>query len=74
MAAVHRVIIGFAAFDTGRKVIYDYSGLNDEPHALAATNINPYLVDAPNLLISRREKPICLVPEMKIGNKPIDGG
>lgn len=37
-------------------------------------NINPYLVDAPNVTLSNRNKPICNVPEIGIGNKPIDDG
>jgi hypothetical protein len=45
-----------------------------EPHEVAVANINPYLVDAPDVLISRRSDPICPVPEIGIGNKPIDGG
>ena len=31
-------------------------------------------MDAPNVLLTNREKPICNVPEVRIGNKPIDGG
>jgi hypothetical protein len=37
-------------------------------------NINPYLVDAKDALLEKRRKPLCLVPEIGIGNKPIDGG
>jgi hypothetical protein len=37
-------------------------------------NINPYLVGARDVLIPSRSKPICNVPEIGIGNKPIDGG
>ncbi|MDR0565259.1 MAG: hypothetical protein LBG78_10055, partial [Azoarcus sp.] len=39
-----------------------------------AQNINPYLIDAPNIVIESRQKPICDVPEMVYGNKPADGG
>jgi len=39
-----------------------------------AKNINPYLIDAPNLLIEKRTKPLCDVPEINFGNQPIDGG
>ncbi|MDA8089184.1 MAG: N-6 DNA methylase [Nitrospiraceae bacterium] len=74
MAAVHCVIIGFALYGTDRKIIFDYPDINGQAHALEAKNINPYLVDAPDILINRREKPLCQVPEMGIGNKPIDGG
>lgn len=36
--------------------------------------INPYLVDGPNVVLANRSKPLCDVPEIGIGNKPIDGG
>jgi hypothetical protein len=73
-AAVHCVIVGFALHDAERKTIFDYPDIQGEPHAAAAANINPYLVDAPDILIGRRSTPLCAVPEMGIGNKPIDGG
>jgi hypothetical protein len=41
---------------------------------LRARNINPFLVDAPNLLLDNRQHPICNVPSTGIGNKPVDGG
>ena len=37
-------------------------------------NINGYLLDADNVFVESRKKPICDVPEIGIGNKPIDGG
>ena len=36
--------------------------------------INPYLVDAPDVVLKRRSTPLSAVPPMGIGNKPIDGG
>ena len=56
------------------KVIYEYDGNQYEPHALKVNNINPYLVNALDIVLPRRSKPICNVPEIGIGNKPIDGG
>jgi len=73
-AAVHCVIIGFALHDSDRKTIYDYPDINAEPHALTSANINPYLVDAHDLVIKRRDYPLCNVSKIGIGNKPIDGG
>ena len=73
-AAVHCVIIGFGLEDRPGKVIYEYDNIKGEPHALAAANINPYLVDAPDVVLPRRSSPICAVPEIGIGNKPIDDG
>ena len=74
MAAVHCVIIGFGAFDVEKKTIYEYEDIRGEPHAVAVANINPYLVDAPDVVLTRRSTPICNVPEIGIGNKPIDDG
>jgi hypothetical protein len=74
MAAVHCVIIGFGAFDAENKTIYEYEDIRGEPHAVAVRNINPYLVDAPDVVLVNRQHPICAVPEIGIGNKPIDGG
>ena len=35
--------------------------------------INGYLLDAPNVFIENRSKPLCDVPPMKNGNVPLDG-
>ena len=74
VAAVHCVIIGFGLGDVERKTIYDYESLVGEPHALPATAINPYLVDAPDVLLENRGTPVCNVPRMKFGSMPRDGG
>lgn len=39
-----------------------------------AENINAYLMDAPNVFIGSRNKPLCNVPLMTTGNRPADGG
>ena len=67
-AAVHCVIIGFGMIEKRNKFIVDgdicsYVG-----------NINGYLVDAKNICIESRRKPLCDIPQIGIGNKPIDGG
>lgn len=74
VAAVHCVIIGFGAHDVEKKVIYEYEDIRGEAHAVAARNINPYLVDAPDVNISNRRQPILPVPEIVFGNMPNDGG
>jgi hypothetical protein len=73
-AAVHVVIIGFAAFDTDEKTIFEYEDIKGEPHQTETDNINQYLLDAPDVVISNRSKPVCDVPAMKYGSKPTDGG
>lgn len=37
-------------------------------------NINPYLVDASNIVVKGKSKPISNLPEMRFGNMPNDGG
>lgn len=68
-AAVHCVIIGFTTFDyAGEKTLFTGSQVS------TVTCINPYLLEAPNVLVENRAKPICEVPAMLLGNKPSDGG
>jgi len=74
VAAVHCVIVGFGLEDRPGKTIYQYEDIRGEPLAVPAKNINPYLVDAPDVLLPRRSKPLCDVPPMGTGNKPIDDG
>ena len=70
MAAVHCVIVGFSVAENEKpKIIF----LNDS-HKIEAKNINGYLLDAPNAFIESRNKPLCLVPEIGMGNQPIDNG
>lgn len=73
-AAVHCVIIGFGLRDTAEHWLYDYETPKSEPAALKVGRINPYLVDAADILLPNRSQPICAVPGIGIGNKPIDGG
>ncbi|MCL2435803.1 MAG: class I SAM-dependent DNA methyltransferase [Lentimicrobiaceae bacterium] len=73
-AAVHVVIIGFANFDTNEKRIFEYEDIRGEAHEIKAKNISPYLVDAKDILIVKRRKPICNVHEISFGNMPNDGG
>ncbi len=71
-AHVHVVIIGFAAFDTPRKCIYEYQ--ENRVTVTSAKNISPYLLEGGDLAVTNRSKPLCGVPALGIGNKPIDGG
>ncbi len=73
-AAVYCVIIGFANFDTTNKSIFEYEDIKGEAHELKAKNINPYLVDAKDIFITKRNKPICKVPEISRGNMANDDG
>lgn len=73
-AHVHVVIIGFALHDVTDKQIFEYENINGEPTATRVRNVNPYLVEAGDVTIRSRPQPLCNVPTIGIGNKPIDGG
>jgi hypothetical protein len=73
-AAVHCVIIGFGAAALGNHVIYEYDDVGSDPHATPATNINPYLVDAPDVVLPSRRASICDVPAIVFGSMANDGG
>lgn len=72
-AHVFCVIVGFSRERCEKKLFYHASPDADEEQ-IPAARINAYLKDAPDVFIYSRSKPICDVPEMGIGNKPIDGG
>ena len=73
-AAVYVIITGFANFNIKTKTIFDYEDIKGDATAISAKNINPYIVDAPNLLITKQRKPISDVSFIKFGNQPNDGG
>ncbi|MCR4664130.1 MAG: methylase [Paludibacteraceae bacterium] len=81
-AHVHCVIVGFSIGAQAARLLNDNAR---EPRALRqiflsdsqviqARHINPYLMDAPNVWIESRNKPLCDVPEMLNGGKPVEGG
>mgnify|MGYP004488917123 FL=1 len=68
-AHVHCVIIGFStAVNPAERRIY-----SSERYQFAK-NINGYLLDGDNVFIESRNKPLCNVPEIGMGNQPIDNG
>lgn len=69
-AAVHCVIIGLSTVPSTRPQFIYANGTVSH----AAQNINPYLIDAPNVLVSSRGTVLCNVPRMTKGNQPSDGG
>ncbi|MDD5461963.1 MAG: hypothetical protein PHG00_10100 [Methylococcales bacterium] len=82
VAAVHCVIMGFEVSNDEQPSslpfcrLFDYGDdIAGEPIEIKAKQINPYLVDAPTVLIEKRRKPLCAgVPEMTKGSQPTDGG
>ena len=68
-AHVHCVIVGFSIAENKA----DWR-LFDNGNGKVVRNINPFLVEAPNVFIESRSTPICDVPKMTTGNRPADGG
>jgi hypothetical protein len=73
-AAVHCVIIGFSLNDVQPKWLFEYENIKGEPQKIKAQNINPYLVDAPNIILGKHSKTICRVSPMMEGSALIDNG
>ena len=68
-AAVHCVIVGFSYTDAEEKLLF-----NEGKAPVRVSNINPYLLDAPSVIIDDRHDPICDVPKSAVGSFPTDGG
>ena len=68
-AHVHCVIVGFSKAPNSKE-----KKLFDNGSCMVASNINGYLVEADDIVIESRQKPISSVPEIGIGNQPIDDG
>lgn len=73
-AAVHCIIVGFGLKDIKEKVIFEYDNVKGQPHAVKAGNINPYLVDAPNVILPSRTSAPPGLPQLIKGSQPTDGG
>ena len=68
-AQVHCVIVGFSLINhNSPKKIYDNGAEK------IVKNINGYLVEADDVIIESRSKPISDVPLIGMGNQPIDDG
>ncbi len=67
-AHVYCVIIGFSFTQTKPKVLYSSDRFE------IVKNINPYLINAYNVFVESRKKPLCNVKEMVFGSMPNDGG
>jgi type I restriction-modification system DNA methylase subunit len=67
-AHVHCVIVGFSVDNAEKpKMLF----IDDQQH-IVANNINGYLLDAPNVFIESRPKPLCNVPPLLTGSQRID--
>lgn len=77
VAAVHVVIIGFSkkSEKKGLRNLWVYEDIKGAPSLKQVRRINAYLVDAPEVLIDTRSKPLSpSTPLMVYGSKPTDGG
>lgn len=75
-AAVHCVITGYTRDETVRQRLFEYDWSTRETNELKVkTGINAYLLDAANVLITKRSEPLS--PELapaRFGYKPADHG
>ena len=67
-AHVHCIIVGFSYEDKKDKVLFDNGNV------IHVNHINAYLIDGPDAFVGSRNRLLCDVPEIGIGNQPIDGG
>ena len=74
-AAVHCVIVGFGVEAVRHKRLFDYPNIDQAPHETRVGNINPYLVDAPDVVLPSRKQPLVgSAPLVSFGSMPNDGG
>ena len=66
-ASVHCIIVEFTIGD-----IHPRKSIVSGSERIAASHINGYLMDAPDFWIEGVSKPICDVPLISNGNKPLD--
>ncbi len=68
-AHVHCVIVGFSTCQSkGKRKLFDGNSVR------SVANINGYLIDSENIFVESRSTPLCEIPQIGIGNQPIDGG
>lgn len=75
VAAVHCVVVGFSLTEKSNKKIFLYEkGDEIEPTIVDVKRINPYLIEASNLLLPSRANAIDKRLLMTKGSQPTDGG
>ncbi|MBN8473704.1 DNA methyltransferase [Sulfuritalea sp.] len=73
-AAVHCVIVGFGTSPSRQRRLFEYDTVDGPPHEVKVTCINPYLVDATEIVISKRTSPVSAVRGINYGSMAIDDG
>lgn len=75
VAGVHCVIIGFGLSPAEHPLIFDYGqDIRGDPVVIKAERINPYLVDAGDVILPSRTQPRPGMPQLIKGSQPTDGG
>jgi hypothetical protein len=81
VAHVHVVIVGLCrrTQEPPIKRLFSYDDLRGDPTESKHGALTAYLLDAANLrnghlVVEERSRPLCDVPQLVIGSKPIDGG
>ncbi|MGN5995492.1 DNA methyltransferase [Corynebacterium striatum] len=74
VASVHVVIIGFAHKQRSERVLYIHDRNDKETEIKTVSNINPYLLDAPDVFIQATRKSPKDMPRMSKGFQPTDNG
>lgn len=73
-AAVAVTIVGFSNRKTNPKYFYTDYKSGEIKDVVDVDNIGPYLYPANDSFVVNRTKPLCDVPELFMGNQPIDDG
>ena len=73
-AHVHCVIVGFGLVERQKKTIFEYPKIDDNPVANDVKRINPYLIEAGNILVSTKDSPPEGILPAAYGSKPVDNG
>lgn len=68
-AHVHCVIVGFSCAENNNK-----RKLYSNERIQLVDNINAYLIEAPNIFVESCNSPICNIPKICSGGKPVEGG
>lgn len=67
-AGVTVIIAGLCNKNNSKKILYE-NNLKE-----ITENINPYLISAPSIIVTKSRNPLACLPQIDYGNKPVDGG
>jgi hypothetical protein len=74
-AAVHCVILGLTNSPPKKRLLWSYADIKGQPSVDVVSNINGFLLSAPDVIIANRSAPLSIhTPQMALGSMPNDGG